>query len=212
MKEKENIADVVILGAWNKYILSPDWVKNNLFPDEESIQFQLPLNIDASLKFTTNDLTLGIIKDRFEFSLIHKTEPVLRKTASILRILARLLPHTPIVSIGINNLYVCSLEEAVGHVDFEAPDIKRLAAHGTPLQMQGFMRQMKIKNHCVLNLRVQRDENAQEVVFDFNYDYSLNGLSEVPSILGDEDDILWQKRLEMQSILREVYGFTEKIG
>lgn len=96
MKEKENISHFVILGSWNKYILTQDWVKNYLLPNEESIQIQIPVNMDASLKFVTKDLTVSIVKDRFELSVINKSEPIIRKATAIVREIVRLLPHTPV--------------------------------------------------------------------------------------------------------------------
>lgn len=210
MKEKENIPHFVILGSWNKYILTQDWVKNYLLSDEESIQIQIPLNMDASLKFATKDLTVCIIKDRFELCIINKSEPIIRKATSIIREVVRLLPHTPVLSFGINSTFFCSVTEAGNRINFNTSDIELLATKDMPLQMQSILRCVKISDNCFLNLSLQRDENTQEVVFDFNFNYNIKSLIDIASILGDDDDILLCKRNDMMSILKEVYSFTEE--
>lgn len=209
MKEKENISHFVILGSWNKYILTQDWVKNYLLPDEESIQIQIPVNMDASLKFVTKDLTVSIVKDRFELSVIKKSEPVIRKATAIVRAVVRLLPHTPVLSFGVNSTFSCSATEASGKIDFNNSDIELLTAKGMPLQMQSILRCVKVSDNCFLNLTLQRDENTQEVTLDFNFNYNIKSMIEVSSILGDDDDILLRKRKDMISILKDVYNFTD---
>ena len=209
MKEKENISHFVILGSWNKYILTQDWVKNYLLPNEESIQIQIPVNMDASLKFVTKDLTVSIVKDRFELSVINKSEPIIRKATAIVREIVRLLPHTPVFSFGVNSTFYCSTTEASGKIDFKDSDIELLAVKGMPLQMQSTLRCVKVSDNCFLNLTLQRDENTQEVTLDFNFNYNIKSMIEVSSILGDDDDILLHKRKDMISILKDVYNFTE---
>ena len=209
MKENENISHFVILGSWNKYILNQDWVKNYLLPNEESIQIQIPVNMDASLKFVTKDLTVSIVKDRFELSVINKSEPIIRKATAIVREIVRLLPHTPVFSFGVNSTFYCSTTEASGKIDFKDSDIELLAVKGMPLQMQSTLRCVKVSDNCFLNLTLQRDENTQEVTRDFNFNYNIKSMIEVSSILGDDDDILLHKRKDMISILKDVYNFTD---
>ena len=209
MKEKENIAHFVIVGAWNKYILTQEWVANYLLTGEQNIQMQIPVNMDASLKFITNDLSLCVLKDRFELSVINRIEPVFRRATSIIRTMVRLLPHTPVSSFGINSTFSCSGEEVGDRINFVASDIGLLAAKEMPLQMQSIMRCVKMSDNCFLNLNLHRDENTQEVIFDFNYNYNLRSLPEVSSILGEDDDILLRKRDNILSIFKDVYGFIE---
>lgn len=208
MKEKENIAHFVIVGAWNKYILTQEWVANNLLVGEQSMQMQIPINMDASLKFITKDLSISIINDRFELSIINRTEPIFRKATNIIRAIVRLLPHTPVHSFGINSIFYCSIEEAGDSVQFNGSDIELLAAMGMPLQSQSVTRCLKMSDSNFLNLIIHRDENVKEVVFDFNYKYVIKSLPEVASILGDDDNILSEKRKQMENILNNVYSLT----
>lgn len=205
MKEKD-IVHFVIVGAWNKYILSQDWVSNNLFVGEQSLQMQIPVNMDASLKFMTNDLSICIVKDRLELSVINRTDPVFKKATNILRTIVRLLPHTPVFSFGINSTFYCSIEEVGDSVPFNYSDIELLASMGLPLQMQSITRCLKTSDNNLLNLSIHRDENVKEVVFDFNFNYNLKSLLDVATILGDEDTIMIDKREQMKSILRNVYA------
>lgn len=208
MKEKDGVIHFAIVGLWNKYILTQEWVKNNLLPDEETIQMQIPINMDASLKFITKDLTISIVKDRLELSVITRTEPIFRKATNIIRTIVRLLPHTPVYSFGVNSTFYGSIEEVGDSVQFNCSDIELLAMMGLPLQMQSVTRCLKISDSNFLNLSLHRDENTKEIVFDFNYSYVLKSLPDIASILGDNDNILIERREQMMTILRNVYNLT----
>lgn len=208
MKEKDNIAHFVIVGTWNKYILTQEWVANNLLVGEQNVQMQIPINMDASLKFITKDLSISIIKDRFELSIINRIEPIFRKATNIIRTIVRLLPHTPVYSFGINSTFYCSIEEAGDSVQFNGSDIELLAAMGMPLQSQSVTRCLKMSDSNFLNLTIHRDEIVKEVVFDFNYNYIIKSLPEIAFILGDNDNIIIEKREHIKNILNNIYSLT----
>ena len=60
---------LIIVGAWNKYVLTEEWVRTNILPQTEysNVSVEIPMNVDGSLKFNTKDFSFYIITDKLVF-------------------------------------------------------------------------------------------------------------------------------------------------
>ncbi|MDE5611711.1 MAG: hypothetical protein K2I90_06805, partial [Odoribacter sp.] len=72
MKKKPDCCPIVVVGAWNRAIFSPEWVQKYIFAPNEKFEIKIPQPhlIDASFQFVTPEFAFNIIGERLEFRLV----------------------------------------------------------------------------------------------------------------------------------------------
>ena len=65
----QNVDTLVVVGSWNKYIFSEEWVIANILGEGVRYTIQYPLNALGSLKFSLENVTFYIFGDRLLFQL-----------------------------------------------------------------------------------------------------------------------------------------------
>lgn len=104
MKLLSEKTTLVIAGAWNPAIITPQWIGKNILNIPEGTSFQVGMDLPiqglgGSPRFTFSDLSYTPTPDTltFYFSPEHPA-----KTIEVARTILETLPHTPIVALGIN--------------------------------------------------------------------------------------------------------------
>lgn len=199
MKKKKDICSIVVIGVWNRAIFTPDWVKKYILAKYDGFEIRMPAypTMDASLQFVTPDFSINIIGQRLEFRVTENSQ----KAVECLRNILRVLPHTPISSIGINAAYT----EKVSNI----PNILRDKLTFQEKLNQFFVASsslitsLKTSEQSFLNIRIISE--GEIVTFDFNYDFQINENQKIFSIIDDDDTIIEKKEQETLAILNQLY-------
>lgn len=201
-KENINVSTIVIVGTWNFGIFTPEWVKENVLQDEGEIQVLYPTTPMLSLKYVVKDkYSFAINNNRLEFQLLSNTEENSIELLKPIRNILRCLVYTPIQSCGINFVFSC---KEMGETIAKLGNTERLTGLlKSNLISIELTRSYKIKDNCILNLKIlQADDNT---LFDFNYSFTTKNNKEILDVLGD-DNIINVYRFKSNSLLNDLYN------
>jgi hypothetical protein len=198
---------IVLVGAWNIAIFTPEWVKANLLSDVD-FKVLFPSMVGCSLKFQTELLAFCIEGNRLQFEVTKQEslDDAYVEIIRLLRIILRKLAHTPVNAVGTNYVY-----------DFDAPfevlntlqDNKPLQSIvkliGTGVKSQALVRKFDMGEKKELTLRLESVDNGHNRI-DFNFNYNVNNAGEITNLLGEDDQLLIQNQELARRIIDEVYG------
>ena len=199
MREPASVNNLVVLGAWNTSIFTPDWVSQNLIDGDFTAEF--PLNGIGSLKFSTLEFSFVIIQNRLCFQLLQHTPDANRKAVAVLRKLLQCLQHTPVSALGANFVFLVDNTPA----DLAPIDSTQAIMESTHSELALFSvkRGFKLREKETLYLEIS---SAEEKKFDFNYHFEIAKVIDALSILGDDDDFLNNKRSSAIDLMNQVFG------
>lgn len=202
MRESENVNNLVVIGAWNTSIFTPEWVSQNLLIDEE-FSTGFPVNGIGSFKYSTAEFSFVIIQNRLCFQLIQNSTEARRKTVAVLRKLLQCLQHTPVSAMGANFVFLSNNTPG----DLEPIPSSEPIKETTHSEMILFSvkRGFKLSEKETLYLEVS---SGMEKKFDFNYHFEIKKVIDALYILGDDDDFLVNKRASALELLNTVYAET----
>ena len=96
---------LVVLGAWNIAIFTPEWVKNNILLENQEARVLVPMNIGCSLRFETEYYSFFIEGERLSFTINKEEESSYIFAIQTLRNIIQKLPHTPVRALGTNFVF-----------------------------------------------------------------------------------------------------------
>lgn len=211
MKEKLPVNHFVVVGAWNKAIFSPEWMIENIISEYQNPKIEIPVGLDSSFKFTTNDFSFVILGNRLEISSQTLSEESFIKIIEIARKVFRLLPHTPINAIGLNFVFTCNESELEENFHFSFHDEEALLSNiNKELTAKAIKRIFKINDKSLLTLSITKTNQIFE--FDFNFNYNVSKIEEaIINIFEDSNEIIKDKRSKAIEILNNVYNLTLEV-
>lgn len=191
---------LVIVGAWNRAILSQEWVMHNLLVGYQNVKIEYPLNVLGSLKFSTDDFTFFILGERLTFKALNNKEQTYRTIIYIARQLLRLLSHTPINAMGINFVFKSDKIAAIFDSILDTKVLTQTIEH--EISSQDLTRSFNLGESLILNLKFHTDNSIS--LIDFNFNYDVQKPLDVINILGDSDDIIIEKEKYSLTILEKL--------
>lgn len=202
MNELHNdVSNLVIVGSWNKDIFTPEWVKENLL-DGQDFQVLFPMNSLNSLKFDVDGkYSFAINLNRLEFQLHDSSDGASRELIATARKLLRCLVHTPIATFGVNFVFKSEQHGLVNGISHTEEIKEHLEAE---IESTEVLRVFKLGQGKVLNFKVV--QKGTDTFFDFNYSYNVKNAQNLINVLGEDDDIIINKRHASESILSTIYG------
>ena len=199
------VANIVVVGSWNKAILTPEWVKENLLNEYDSFEVAYPVNGLGSLKYITPDFSFMVVDGRLQFELERYDSDSMKALSRTARKVFRLLGHTPITAMGVNYLYRDYGTEIPSISITDNDDLVSIL--GCSIASQQYQRVFQFSDSERLFLSITC-ENSQ-LSYAFNFDYRLSKVSDLLNILGDDDDILLQKQDRADFILQALISKKE---
>lgn len=196
----KDVSNLVIVGSWNRDIFTPDWVKENVL-DGQGFQVLFPMNMNNSLKFdVATKYSFAVNLNRLEFQLYDSSAGTSQELVMIARKLLRCLVHTPIVSFGVNFVFKSNQQGLLSDLPY-TEDIKHTLS--AEIEATEVTRVLKIGLDETLNFKVI--QKGIDTFFDFNYNYNVRSVKNLMDVLGDDDDIIINKRQLSENMLKLVF-------
>lgn len=197
----QNVDTLVVVGSWNKYIFSEEWVIANILGEGVRYTIQYPLNALGSLKFSLENVTFYIFGDRLLFQLNNDLDLSYREIIRTARKIFQKLIHTPVTALGVNFIYQTS--DNLGMLNQLPKNEDLVKAIGHDISSSELSRTFKLSENETLNFKVeQKDKNAN--IFNFNFDFGIKSLLEALNIIGDDDDLILRKRNFANDIINAI--------
>lgn len=200
MVEINDIKHLVAVGAWNNAIFTPDWMKKFVLSDYANINVEVPIAVNNSLRYTTEDFVFAIVNSRLEIMIKNKSQNAI----SCLRSILQKLIHTPIIAFGINfkfNANKAELSEEFWKSFFVDSPLVKLNDKFTP-QENSTTATFKISDNNKLRLNVIKNQD-ESISFDFNYEYQVKSAQELIDVLGPDDNLFNNLHEQTTSLLND---------
>lgn len=201
MKARAEFWTLVIAGRWNKYILAPSWIAENIF-EEKNVLVEFPLNFQGPPRYTDSLKKIRIIPDngRVIFVALDTKNENLIRIEKIAYKLLDLLPHTPINSFGVNFGFVETENTKIIEL-FDFKDNKKFGDAGYLIDSNLIKRSIKKFDNVVLNFSLEN--KGKEIIFDFNFHHQVKDAKEAKEKVSNS---LVENLSRAESILKEIYG------
>lgn len=200
MKIKEDSCTVVLLGNWNRYILSPGWSAKNIF-NEPGLGVEIALDLGLPPRYTSEQSHVRMIptEDNITFVALKNNDECLQKMESLAYDLVSKLSYTPIRAFGMNFAFVedASKNDLLGIFKFS--DNELLNSFGCQLTFSSIRRRLIVENRTV-NFAISN--KGEEVSFDFNFHYGVSGTTEVMNKI--KNSVIENKKIA-ENLLKSVY-------
>lgn len=199
----ENNNTLVVLGAWNVGIFTPDWAKEFIFND--TVKAEISLDNIISIRLTSGNFQIFLSPNRLAITNQNKDDDSFKEIQDIVMKLADYLPHTPVSAFGINfkvrvddktkifekaNLPFFKELEKNGTLDY---DIKYTLNRGKDGQM---------------TMTVSEKDSICE--FDVNFHFNIKKLADLKQILSTDDKSIVDYKLRTQSVINDLINSCEK--
>lgn len=173
---------IVLVGKWNPFILTPQWVGKHIF-EEDKIEGEVALGPLVALRLRGPGAEIAPTRDRVTISAEESTPEGLDCIERLGRKLLKMLPHTPIDAVGVNHAFVEDVAGADIVSLFNCDDKDKLPRE-MPVETIEIGRRLSGDGYK-LNLKLSNEQGSEVVRFDFNFHYDIHR-----SLHGGEGDIL----------------------
>ncbi|MYB94663.1 hypothetical protein F4054_14530 [Candidatus Poribacteria bacterium] len=196
---------LVIVGGWNRYIFTQDWIKRYLFPEEEfKIDMLVSQDFNAqfiSPRILSKEVELLFQENRLNFNPVENNNENLDRIQEIALQLADYLPHTPVTGYGVNFLFTEN-EVSDDLINLIRPrDLEKIEQFGGSLTGEQYNRHLML-NGRILNTIIRLE--GENVDFDLNFHFNIRDLLGFKSAIS-ETSILELKQ-EAAQFITEIYN------
>lgn len=200
MKIKDESCAIVLIGNWNKYILSPGWSAKNIF-NEPGLQVEIALDLGLPPRYTSEQSHVRMVpaQDNVTFVALQNDNECLQKMESFAYELVDKLSHTPVRAFGTNFGFVDDVGKNDLSAIFKFSDNEQLSNFGCQLTFNAVRRRLIVENRT-LNLSIA--QKGSEIVFDFNFHYDVTGTDEVKAKI--KNSVVENKKIA-EDLLKSVY-------
>lgn len=176
MRVKEGSFTIVLVGHWNKYILTPDWLAKNIFKDEQ-LNVDVAFNLALPNRYTSKRANVMFIPTANNVTLIalQPEDQCLENAESFAHELVSLLPATPVQAYGMNFGYMEKINDDLMKV-FNFNDDEWFKDQEITTTHSSILRRIVIEDR-ILNLKISHD--SENVLFDFNYHYDVKSTEDI---------------------------------
>jgi hypothetical protein len=200
MKIKDKSVAIVLAGKWNLFILTPEWVINNLYEDHPEVKIEFSVNFDAPIRFRIKDIIFCPTPDKVLLIAITPTEDTLAELERIAIRLYTILSHTPLNAVGVNFGFIEEVNKDHLFPIFNYSDKDSLSENQWEIKNASLKRQM-IKDGVLLNLTLVLDGN-NNVHFDFNFHFDFDQNKQLEELLGKKSIQCYHYAIE---VLESIY-------
>ena len=199
--------NLVVLGAWNPAVFSPEWAKENLADDktkEVVLSIAMPAGVIPN-RLTIDDVNLYVSPASLIIDYISYSASKLESSFSKLSQICDLLKHTPVSAVGINFRYVGNISENAELLNlFSFSDAAKINSSEFQLYETVIRRSFKLQDTTTLNLTIE--SKSDQLRFEFNYHSEIKNLAELNAKMSVEKANLYKEH--SIKFLADVYEIT----
>lgn len=201
MVVKQDSWTVVILGKWNKYILSPEWSAGNIF-NLEKLRVEFGISVDLPPRYIGSDVRMTPSEDTVIFTALEHTDEALAKIEEYASSLFEKLPYTPIGAFGINFGFVEKAGSGSLSSIFDLTDDTKLVESGCSIKQKSISRQLNFSEKT-LNLTIAQLNS--EIAFEFNFHYDVKNCQEARAKLNKQ---IIENKVFALRLLKDAYDLN----
>ncbi|MFN3713663.1 MAG: hypothetical protein ACK4SX_08395 [Alcanivoracaceae bacterium] len=203
-----NKSSIVLVGAWNARIFTPQWIASNgIVAEGEDVTVEITFGVapyHSRLKF--NRVILQLSDDKLAFIPSEDSEQAFESCRSVAAKIVELLPHTPLAAMGINRHYIweggqISGNGVLGDI-FNFNDDPLLGQNNWVVGSRAVKRVVE-KAGLRANFAIELSEEG-EVSFGFNFHYLEGNVTRIKEILEQKQSKEFTDAAK--EIIRDVYG------
>ena len=213
MKLDKPFTALVILGGWNRYIFTPEWIKRYLLPGEHEeltveMQAQFPQGFEAqfiSPRISSKEVRILLQGNKLNFTPVKNEDKHFDRIQELALQLADYLPHTPVSGYGINFFFTDDhISEHLINL-IRPKDLEEIERFGVSLTSEEYTRRL-VLNERALNFTIGLKDD--EVNLRFNFHFDIRNLVDLKASIS-ENPILELKQ-EAAKFLAEIYSLELK--
>ena len=198
---------LVIVGGWNSYIFTPDWIKRYLFPGEQE-KFTVDMIVSRgfnaqsiSPRILSKEVEIILQENRLNFSPVENKNENFDRIQDLALQLADYLPHTPVTAYGVNFLFT---EKTVNGdvINLIRPrDLEKIEQFGGSLTSEQYVRSL-VLNGRILNITIKLE--GEKITFDLNFHFNIRNLVEFKA--GISEISILELKQEAIQFITEIYS------
>ena len=197
MKLNKDFSTLVIVGGWNRFIFTLNWVGKYLLPNE---QLTLELNPQTfAVRISSKDVRIALQENKLSFIPVENRDNNFDRIQEIALHLADHLPHTPVSGYGVNFLFSGPRNDNLRNL-IKPEDLSRIEEFGASLNSEKYTRRLTLKDRT-LNFSIELKDS--EAIFDFNFHFSISDLTEFKGKICDSP--ILELKQEAVNFMAEIY-------
>jgi len=196
---------IVVLGAWNTRILTPEWISNGRLTENKEIKVEVALNNpDLPIKYRFDNILLQVSDNRIILNPLSDEDTNIKLIEDITVKILTELNHTPLIGIGLNYNYIdkSPVSEQLSLLNIK--DNNLYSDSGYEISSTSIKRKF-IKNNNVININVIYD-NAN-LKYNFNFHKDITNCVEGIEFIKDKSI---EFKNESSNILNNFYNYNQE--
>ena len=193
---------IVIPGGWNPRIFSHEWIAKNLCLKEDSAEIQTslpvgPMSLSSPIRIEFDGLFLYPSSDHIKITPKDATLEGIKNAYSLCDKILTLLPHTPIVGLGVNFAF-----------NIEAPEETVTVSDSNELETvynvigTEVSRSLQYNENVLLNFKISLNKNNS--ILNFNFHHDIQSIESLSSTLnGNQIDEYYTAALNLIGTIYE---------
>jgi hypothetical protein len=196
---------VVVVGAWNRAILTPDGIRKRLFdlPEGSTVDIEVAIDRPGSFRVRHNGVIVEPTPMALAISGETNDQKSLEASCQVATKALTALPETPVSAAGVNYRYrISDLSDAIiEKLECQLDDV--LSDGANEIAGRSSKRSIKVKNG-LLNLEIVQDEGSGDMVM-FNYHLDSTDVSVLKDWLSKTQEF----ETATNNLLKQI-GFIEE--
>ncbi len=164
---------IVMVGSWNKAIITPTWLKDNNITDLDQIQVEAAINNPAfPIRYKLEHVYLQVSQTSIKTHPIEDTEISYESAETVSALLLEVLNHTPISGVGYNFHLIEKSPSSAIIERFVFKDAECLVSLGGIVKQRTIKRQLEIYGKLLNLTMLLGSESTLSVDFNWHFNFS----------------------------------------
>jgi hypothetical protein len=176
---------LVLAGAWNAAILTPDWLSRHLGFPAQGLNLEFPVgNPTLPVRFRFSEVRMVVLPQVLVLAPLRDEEASLTQMEAYARVLLEHLPHTPVTAVGINFDFTQAEPGEVLRRLFRTTDSSALAERDLVVDSIELRRRMPRCNGWTVSLTLAQTQGVAAA--NLNFHREVQTATDAAALLGNQ--------------------------